>query len=231
MQGETTEWGLVSSPVIPRAEGPSSEMGSETGFGMRSGISGAGGRACVAGFPGVRASAGCSAEPSDCRPWAAFGEAGFSADADYTPFATARISIVTIPHPHQPHPHQPSLFSVELRTARWADLVEWYRDVLGLTVLLRVVDDQYALLAAGDTRLAIMGRAAPRGAERPLEPGFRDARPRRRSWPPGRRSHHSAPMASRGVPRTDRHRPRWQPPPAVLVGPERSWLIRRPCRS
>lgn len=68
---------------------------------------------------------------------------------------------MTIPHPHQPHPHQPSLFSVELRTARWADLVEWYRDLLGLKVLLRVVDDQYALLDAGDTRLAIMGRAAP----------------------------------------------------------------------
>ena len=33
---------------------------------------------------------------------------------------------------------------------------------LGLqVVLLRVVDDQYALLDAGDTRLAIMGRAAP----------------------------------------------------------------------
>ena len=46
--------------------------------------------------------------------------------------------------------HQrPSLFSVELRTARWAELVEWYRNVLGLRVLVRVVDDGYALFAAG----------------------------------------------------------------------------------
>jgi len=55
---------------------------------------------------------------------------------------------------------QPSLFSVELRTSRWAELVEWYRTVLGLRVLVRVVDDGYALLAAGDTRLAILARPA-----------------------------------------------------------------------
>ena len=53
---------------------------------------------------------------------------------------------------------RPSLFSVELRTAAWAELVAWYRDVLGLKVLVRVVDDGYALLAAGDTRLAILAR-------------------------------------------------------------------------
>lgn len=57
---------------------------------------------------------------------------------------------------HVPHP--PSLFSVELRTPRWELLVDWYRDILGLKVLLRVVDDHYALLDAGCTRLAIMGR-------------------------------------------------------------------------
>mgnify|MGYP006275836035 CR=1 FL=1 len=60
---------------------------------------------------------------------------------------------------HQPQP--PSLFSVELRTARWEMLVAWYRDVLGLKVLLRVEDDRYALLDAGCTRLAIMGREHP----------------------------------------------------------------------
>jgi predicted enzyme related to lactoylglutathione lyase len=58
-------------------------------------------------------------------------------------------------------PHRPSLFSVELRTARWTELVEWYRNVLGLRVLLRVVDDGYALFEAGDTRLAILGRPTP----------------------------------------------------------------------
>ena len=55
---------------------------------------------------------------------------------------------------------QPSLFSVEVRTTRWTELVEWYRHVLGLRVLVRVVDDGYALLSAGDTRLAILARAA-----------------------------------------------------------------------
>ena len=62
-----------------------------------------------------------------------------------------------------PATDQPSLFSVELRTTRWAELIEWYRHVLGLRVLVRVVDDGYALLAAGDTRLAILSRpnAAP----------------------------------------------------------------------
>jgi catechol 2,3-dioxygenase-like lactoylglutathione lyase family enzyme len=55
--------------------------------------------------------------------------------------------------------HQrPSLFSVELRTARWPELLAWYRNVLGLRVLVRVVDEGYALLEAGDTRLAILSR-------------------------------------------------------------------------
>lgn len=53
---------------------------------------------------------------------------------------------------------QPSLYSVELRTSRWGELVAWYREALGLRVLVRVVDDGYALLAAGDTRLALVAR-------------------------------------------------------------------------
>ena len=58
--------------------------------------------------------------------------------------------------------HQrPSLFSVELRTARWEELLDWYRNVLGLRVLVRVVDDGYALFEAGDTRLAILNRPSP----------------------------------------------------------------------
>ncbi|MFM9058578.1 MAG: hypothetical protein ACKOSQ_05595 [Planctomycetaceae bacterium] len=36
---------------------------------------------------------------------------------------------------------QPSLFSVELRTARWAELVEWYRHVAGGEQRVAVVDD------------------------------------------------------------------------------------------
>lgn len=57
-----------------------------------------------------------------------------------------------------PHDH-PTLFCVELRTTRWTELVEWYRSVLGLRVLVRVVDDGYALLEAGATRLAILARS------------------------------------------------------------------------
>jgi predicted enzyme related to lactoylglutathione lyase len=51
-----------------------------------------------------------------------------------------------------------TLFAVEIRSAQWESLVAWYRDALGLEVLLRVIDDRYALLAAGSARLAILGR-------------------------------------------------------------------------
>jgi catechol 2,3-dioxygenase-like lactoylglutathione lyase family enzyme len=47
---------------------------------------------------------------------------------------------------------------VELRTRNWPALVEWYRHILGLRVLVRVVDDGYALLEAGDTRIALLSR-------------------------------------------------------------------------
>jgi len=67
---------------------------------------------------------------------------------------------------------RPSLFSVELRTAAWGELVAWYRDVLGLRVLVRVVDDGYALLAAGDTRLAILARPAAGSASGRWSLGF-----------------------------------------------------------
>ena len=53
---------------------------------------------------------------------------------------------------------RPTLFAVEIRSARWESLVAWYRDALGLEVLLRVIDDRYALLAAGAARLTILGR-------------------------------------------------------------------------
>ena len=59
-----------------------------------------------------------------------------------------------------PSPSRPSLFSVELRTAQWPELIEWYRNALGLRVLVRVVEDGYALFEAGDTRLAILQRPA-----------------------------------------------------------------------
>lgn len=58
-------------------------------------------------------------------------------------------------------PRAPELFCVELRTTRFAELVEWYRRALDLPVLMRVVDDGYAILAAGGTKLAILGRESP----------------------------------------------------------------------
>ncbi len=69
-------------------------------------------------------------------------------------------------------PHRPQLFSVELRTARWEELVEWYRSVLGLRVLVRVVDDGYALFEAGDTRLALLRRSTPGEASGRWSLGF-----------------------------------------------------------
>jgi catechol 2,3-dioxygenase-like lactoylglutathione lyase family enzyme len=56
---------------------------------------------------------------------------------------------------------RPGLYCVELRSSNWERLVDWYRTVLGLRVLVRVVDDGYALIEAGETRLAILKRPIP----------------------------------------------------------------------
>ncbi len=56
---------------------------------------------------------------------------------------------------------RPGLYCIELRTSNWPASVEWYRQVLGLRVLVRVVDDGYALLEAGETRLALLARESP----------------------------------------------------------------------
>jgi predicted enzyme related to lactoylglutathione lyase len=53
---------------------------------------------------------------------------------------------------------RPSLYCVELRTSCWTECVKWYRETLGLKVLVRVPEDGYALLEAGDTRLALIAR-------------------------------------------------------------------------
>lgn len=55
----------------------------------------------------------------------------------------------------------PELYCVELRTRQWRELVAWYKNALGMRSLLRVEEDRYALLAAGPTRLAIVGRESP----------------------------------------------------------------------
>lgn len=56
---------------------------------------------------------------------------------------------------------RPGLYCIELRTAHWEASVEWYRNILGLRVLVRVTDEGYALLDAGETRLALLAREVP----------------------------------------------------------------------
>lgn len=51
-----------------------------------------------------------------------------------------------------------TLYAIELRSPRWEELVAWYRDALGLRSVLRVVDEGYAMLLTGDTRVVIMAR-------------------------------------------------------------------------
>jgi predicted enzyme related to lactoylglutathione lyase len=53
------------------------------------------------------------------------------------------------------------LYCVEIRTADWERSVRWYRETLGLKVLVRVTDDGYALLEMGTARLALIARDAP----------------------------------------------------------------------
>ena len=64
------------------------------------------------------------------------------------------------------------LYCVEIRTSDWHASVEWYRSVLGLRVLVRVVDDAYALLEAGETRLSLLGRPQPGEISRRISLAF-----------------------------------------------------------
>src|SRR2546423_12384321 len=66
----------------------------------------------------------------------------------------------------------PGLYCVELRTAQWEASVRWYREALGLRVMVRVVDDGYALLEAGETRLALIARRTPGPASPRWSLGF-----------------------------------------------------------
>ena len=60
------------------------------------------------------------------------------------------------------HVYEPGLelYCIELRTTRWDEMVRWYREVVGLKVLVRVVEDRYAILGGGGARLVILGRDA-----------------------------------------------------------------------
>ncbi len=67
---------------------------------------------------------------------------------------------------------RPGLYCVELRTNKWEELVDWYREIIGLRVLVRVMDDGYALLEAGDTRLALLARPSPGEPSRRISLAF-----------------------------------------------------------
>jgi predicted enzyme related to lactoylglutathione lyase len=67
---------------------------------------------------------------------------------------------------------RPGLYCVELRTTNWHALVEWYREVLGLRVLVRIVDDGYALLEAGENRIALIARDVAGEATRRISLAF-----------------------------------------------------------
>lgn len=58
------------------------------------------------------------------------------------------------------------LFMVEVRAADWPGVVSWYRDVLGLPVLLVDEEGRFALLDAGPGHVAIKEGGGARGAVR-----------------------------------------------------------------
>lgn len=58
------------------------------------------------------------------------------------------------------------LYCVELRTTDWLRLVNWYRDVVGLRVAVRMTGRRYALLAGREGRLAVLGRPDAHPADR-----------------------------------------------------------------
>jgi catechol 2,3-dioxygenase-like lactoylglutathione lyase family enzyme len=55
-----------------------------------------------------------------------------------------------------------NLYMIELSVVDWPAAVAWYRDVLGLKVLMRVEEDRFALLQAGEGRIALKQASVPR---------------------------------------------------------------------
>ena len=64
------------------------------------------------------------------------------------------------------------LYCVELRTSQWQEALDWYREALGLRVLVRQAEDGYALFEAGDTRLALIARESAGDASPRWSLGF-----------------------------------------------------------
>ncbi|MGH7191902.1 MAG: VOC family protein, partial [Candidatus Saccharimonadales bacterium] len=70
----------------------------------------------------------------------------------------------TTNHPTPTTPMPAELYCIELHTARWQELVEWYKRVVGMRSALRIPEDRYALLVGGGGRLAIVGSDRPEPA-------------------------------------------------------------------
>jgi predicted enzyme related to lactoylglutathione lyase len=51
-----------------------------------------------------------------------------------------------------------SIYAVELRTANWREMVDWYCKVLSARCLVRASDEGYALLDVGGVKLALLER-------------------------------------------------------------------------
>ena len=96
----------------------------------------------------------------------------------------------------------PSLYCIEPRTQNWEQMVRWYREVLGLRVLVRVMEDGYALVEAGDTRIALIVSSRRGRGLAADQPGLRgDRRPQGLCPAGGGRLGHFAPEARcRGPP-------------------------------
>ncbi len=56
-----------------------------------------------------------------------------------------------------------SLDFVEIRVSNWPLAMAWYKDVLGLEVVQLVEEDQFALLRAGSSQIALKGGEARPG--------------------------------------------------------------------
>lgn len=123
---------------------------------------------------------------------------------------------------------RPGLYCVELRTENWDALVEWYREVLGLRVLVRVIDDGYALLEAGETRLALLSRSSAGEAAARVSLAFEVKDVRKICADQGRRlERHLSAARPGGSARGQYARPRRQPDSALQLAARVVILDRR----
>lgn len=74
-------------------------------------------------------------------------------------------------HARSEPPPPARLFMIELRSSHWERSLAWYRDLIGLRVVLRQPEDGFAMLDGGGVRLALKRRAPGEVVTRNLEDG------------------------------------------------------------